>query len=108
MRTSRPKYSDTIRFLVKEDKCEQYSTKRKPVVVSTPFLHDQSDFFAFELNLNPSSRVPFDTAIEFALCAKTFPSNRVTGIAAVTRAITVTCEVWLHVYNCLIILENLS
>ena len=32
----------------------------------------------------PLSIVPFDTAIEFALRTKTFPPNRVTGIAAVT------------------------
>ena len=30
-------------------------------------------------------QVPFDTAIEFALCAKTFPPNRVTGTATVTQ-----------------------
>ena len=36
-----------------------------------PFLHDRSDFFRSDLNLIPSSRVLFDTAIEFALCAKT-------------------------------------
>ena len=28
--------------------------------------------------------MPFDTAIEFALCANTFPPNSVTGIATVT------------------------
>ena len=44
----------------------------------------KSNFFAFELHLIPSLRVPFDAAIEFALCAKAFPSNGVTGIAAVT------------------------
>ena len=54
--------------------------------VSTPFLHDRSDFFASELNLIPRPRVPFDTAIAFSLYAKTFPPNRVTGIAAVTEA----------------------
>ena len=32
-----------------------------------------------ELNLIPSSRVAFDTAIEFVLCAKTFPPNRITA-----------------------------
>ena len=57
-----------------------------PVAVSTPFLHDRSDCFAFELNLIRSSRVPSDTAIEFAQCGKTFSPNRVTGIAAVTVA----------------------
>ena len=31
----------------------------------------------------------FDTAIEFALCTKTFPPNRVIGIAAVVIAISV-------------------
>ena len=51
-----------------------------------PFLHDRSDFFVSELNLVPSSRVSFDTAIEVALCAKTFPPNGVTGIAAVIRS----------------------
>ena len=41
-----------------------------------PFRRDRSDIIALELNLIPLSRMPFDTAIEFALCAKTFPSNR--------------------------------
>ena len=41
--------------------------------VSTPFLHDRSDFFASELNLIPRPRVPFDTAIAFSLYAKTIP-----------------------------------
>ena len=48
------------------------------------FLHVRSDFFASELNLIPSLRVLFDTTVEFALCAKTFPLKRVIGIAAVT------------------------
>ena len=57
-----------------------------------PFLHDRSDFFAFVLNLIPSLRVPFDTATEFALCAKTFPPNRVTEIAAVTGIVCIFKE----------------
>ena len=69
-----------------------FNCSRKPVVVSTPFLHDRSDFFTSELNLMSLSRVPFDTAIEFAVCAKTFPPNRVTGIAAVT--IPVCKQIW--------------
>ena len=45
----------------------------KLVAVSTLFVHDRSDSFVSKLHLIQSSKVPFDTAIEFALCAKTFP-----------------------------------
>ena len=54
---------------------ELLNYSRKPVAVSTSFVYDRLDFFVSELHLIQSSIVPLDTAIEFALCAKTFPQT---------------------------------
>ena len=58
-----------------DSKSSGLNYSRKPVAVSTPFVYGRSDFFVSKLHLIQSSRVPFDTAIEFALCAKTFPQS---------------------------------
>ena len=60
---------------IKFELFREVAYNQKSVAVSTPFIHDELDFFVSKLHFIQSSKVPVDTAIEFALCAKTFPQT---------------------------------